>query len=81
MSRCKALAEFGAPEGRGETTRLGPADKPLLLVDESYNANVASMNAAMDVFAPIAAAGRQEGAGARRHAGARAAGRASCTNR
>ena len=42
---------FGAPEGRGETTRLGPADKPLLLVDESYNANVASMNAAMDVFA------------------------------
>lgn len=49
----RALAEFGAPEGRGETTRLGPSDKPLLLVDESYNANVASMHAAMDVFATV----------------------------
>jgi UDP-N-acetylmuramoyl-tripeptide--D-alanyl-D-alanine ligase len=49
----RALTDFGAPEGRGETTRLGPPDKPLLLVDESYNANVASMNAAMDVFSTI----------------------------
>lgn len=46
-----ALAGFGAPEGRGETLRLGPADKPLLLIDESYNANVASMTAALGVFA------------------------------
>jgi UDP-N-acetylmuramoyl-tripeptide--D-alanyl-D-alanine ligase len=45
-----ALAKFGAPEGRGETTRLGPAEKPLILVDESYNANLASMAAAMDVY-------------------------------
>ncbi|RYE07918.1 MAG: UDP-N-acetylmuramoyl-tripeptide--D-alanyl-D-alanine ligase [Hyphomicrobiales bacterium] len=49
----RELADFGAPEGRGETTRLGPADKPLVLIDESYNANVASMNAAMEVFAGI----------------------------
>ncbi|MBN9309910.1 UDP-N-acetylmuramoyl-tripeptide--D-alanyl-D-alanine ligase, partial [Devosia sp.] len=48
-----ALAGFGAPEGRGLTLRLGPGDKPLLLVDESYNANVASMNAAMDLFSGI----------------------------
>jgi UDP-N-acetylmuramoyl-tripeptide--D-alanyl-D-alanine ligase len=48
-----ALARFGAPEGRGETMRLGPATKPLLLVDESYNANVASMNAALDVYAGV----------------------------
>jgi UDP-N-acetylmuramoyl-tripeptide--D-alanyl-D-alanine ligase len=47
----RSLAEFGATEGRGQTTRIGPRDKPLLLVDESYNANVASMNAAMEVFA------------------------------
>lgn len=47
----RALAEFGAAEGRGQTTRIGPREKPLLLVDESYNANVASMNAAMEVFA------------------------------
>lgn len=48
-----ALAKFGAPEGRGLTLRLGPATKPLLLVDESYNANVASMNAAMELYAGV----------------------------
>ncbi len=52
-----ALAKFGAPEGRGETTRLGPADKPLILVDESYNANLASMAAAMEVYAAVKPAG------------------------
>jgi len=46
-----ALEEFGAPEGRGLTVRLGAAEKPLLLIDESYNANSASMVAALDVFA------------------------------
>lgn len=45
-----ALGEFGAPEGRGLTLKLGPRKNPLLLVDESYNANVASMNAALDLF-------------------------------
>ena len=53
------LANFTAPEGRGETSRLGPADKPLLLVDESYNANVASMNAAMEVFSTIMPVGHK----------------------
>jgi UDP-N-acetylmuramoyl-tripeptide--D-alanyl-D-alanine ligase len=48
-----ALAEFTAPEGRGQAARLGPADKPLLLIDESYNANAASMAAALDVFAGV----------------------------
>ncbi len=49
----RGLSGFTAPEGRGETTRLGPAVNPLLLVDESYNANVASMNAAMEVFSGV----------------------------
>lgn len=53
----KALAGFGAPEGRGETVRLGPADKPLLLIDESYNANLASMAAALDVYTNVKPAG------------------------
>ncbi len=53
----RELAEFGAAEGRGQTARIGPQDKPLLLVDESYNANVASMNAAMEVFAMVAPPG------------------------
>lgn len=49
----RALAEFGASEGRGETTRLGPEPKPLLLVDESYNANLASMAAALEVYRQV----------------------------
>src|SRR5207253_1325107 len=46
----KALEAFGAPEGRGLTLRLGRGKHPLLLIDESYNANSASMVAALDVF-------------------------------
>jgi UDP-N-acetylmuramoyl-tripeptide--D-alanyl-D-alanine ligase len=53
----RELAEFGAAEGRGQTTRVGPYDRPLLLIDESYNANVASMNAAMEVFSMVAPPG------------------------
>jgi UDP-N-acetylmuramoyl-tripeptide--D-alanyl-D-alanine ligase len=49
----EALANFGAPEGRGLTLRLGPTAKPLLLVDESYNANVASMNASMELYRSV----------------------------
>ena len=56
----RALAGFGASEGRGEVTRLGPPEKPLLLVDESYNANVASMEATLDVFGAITPPGGQK---------------------
>jgi len=52
-----ALGEFGAPEGRGLTLRLGPKKNPLLLVDESYNANIASMNAALELFGQAKAPG------------------------
>jgi len=56
----RALAGFGAQPGRGQRSLLGPSDKPLLLIDESYNANTASMTAALDVFAAQAApAGRK----------------------
>jgi UDP-N-acetylmuramoyl-tripeptide--D-alanyl-D-alanine ligase len=47
----RALASFGAQAGRGQRSVLGPQDNPLFLTDESYNANTASMNAALDVFA------------------------------
>ena len=53
----RELADFGAAEGRGQVMRLGPPDRPLVLVDESYNANVASMSAAMDVFSTVVAPG------------------------
>jgi len=46
----KALETFGAPEGRGLALKLGDPKRPLLLIDESYNANSASMVAALDVF-------------------------------
>lgn len=56
----RALAGFGAQPGRGQRLALGPVEKPLLLVDESYNANTASIAAALDVFAALPApAGRK----------------------
>jgi UDP-N-acetylmuramoyl-tripeptide--D-alanyl-D-alanine ligase len=56
----QALASFGAQPGRGQRTLLGPPSKPLLLIDESYNANTASMIAALDVLAAQSApAGRK----------------------
>ena len=51
----RALASFGAQAGRGQRSLLGPREKPLLLIDESYNANTASMGAALEVFAAQAA--------------------------
>tara|TARA_R110002020_G_scaffold6117_13_gene25562 strand:- start:1679 stop:3064 length:1386 start_codon:yes stop_codon:yes gene_type:complete len=47
----RALAGFGLQAGRGQRRLLGPVEKPLLLIDESYNANTASMRAALEVFA------------------------------
>jgi UDP-N-acetylmuramoyl-tripeptide--D-alanyl-D-alanine ligase len=55
----RALGGFGAQPGRGQRSRLGPPDQPLLLIDESYNANSASMTAALDVFGAITAKGRK----------------------
>ncbi|KKC34713.1 UDP-N-acetylmuramoyl-tripeptide--D-alanyl-D-alanine ligase [Devosia psychrophila] len=53
----RALAGFGAQAGRGQRLRLGSGDRVLLLTDESYNANTASMNAALEVFAAQTAPG------------------------
>jgi len=54
-----ALAQFGAQAGRGQKLRFGNPDKPLVLLDESYNANTASMIAALEVFASQTAVGRK----------------------
>ncbi len=45
-----ALSTFSPPTGRGSRTRLAATAGDLLLVDESYNANPASMRAALAVF-------------------------------
>jgi UDP-N-acetylmuramoyl-tripeptide--D-alanyl-D-alanine ligase len=42
-----ALAEASAPAGRGERTRLSLGSGDALLIDESYNANPASVRAAL----------------------------------
>jgi len=56
-----ALSQMQAPVGRGMRARLGVAGGEVLLIDESYNANPASMRAAISVLgrAPIGALGRR----------------------
>ena len=56
-----ALAAVSAPKGRGQQRRIALADGEAILVDESYNANPASMRAAFAVTA-----GMRPGAGVRR---------------
>lgn len=45
-----ALAAFSPPPGRGSRTRLACDGGEILLIDESYNANPASMRAALSVL-------------------------------
>lgn len=48
-----ALVDLTPPTGRGERLLLGPKDAPFLLIDESYNANPASMRAALSNLAMV----------------------------
>jgi len=48
-----ALGQMSAPRGRGERTRLGAHGGDFLLIDESYNANPASMRAAIAALGKV----------------------------
>ena len=48
-----ALAAMRAAKGRGERREIGFAGGPVLLIDESYNANPASMRSALAAMATV----------------------------
>lgn len=60
-SAVEAFAELQPPVGRGERTRLAHPAGEFLLIDESFNANPASMRAALATLArvPVPAGGRR----------------------
>jgi UDP-N-acetylmuramoyl-tripeptide--D-alanyl-D-alanine ligase len=49
----EALAQFEAPEGRGRRTKFETPEGWILIIDETYNANPASMRAALEVLGEI----------------------------
>jgi UDP-N-acetylmuramyl pentapeptide synthase len=53
-----ALGRFHAPKGRGERIELGHPAGPFTLIDESYNANPASMRAALALLGQAKPRGR-----------------------
>ncbi len=53
----RALAGLAAQAGRGQRLSLGPSEKPLTVVNESYNANPVAVVAALSVFGAINPAG------------------------
>jgi UDP-N-acetylmuramoyl-tripeptide--D-alanyl-D-alanine ligase len=56
MRRLAALSRISAPVGRGARTQLEAPDGRILLIDESYNANPASVRAALAAMATTARA-------------------------
>lgn len=66
LAGAQALSSWSAVAGRGARERLSlPGGGEILLIDESYNANPASMRAALDAFAAVEPPGTAETSGRR----------------
>ncbi len=50
----EALARFEVPEGRGRSAAFNTSEGTILIIDETYNANPASMRAALEVLGAAA---------------------------
>ena len=75
-SAAAAFAEFAPPKGRGERIALPAPGGPFIVIDESYNANPASMRAALALLgATRPGLGRSAHRRSRRHARTRRRGR------
>lgn len=55
----EALAGMAPPSGRGTREQVGRGDRAVTLIDESYNANPASMSAALDLLGAAPTGGRR----------------------
>jgi UDP-N-acetylmuramoyl-tripeptide--D-alanyl-D-alanine ligase len=50
QTAAESLAQFEVPEGRGRSSEFSTPEGTILIIDESYNANPASMRAALEVL-------------------------------
>jgi UDP-N-acetylmuramoyl-tripeptide--D-alanyl-D-alanine ligase len=53
VAAAASLASFEVPEGRGRRSRFETEEGPVLIIDETYNANPASMRAALQVLGSV----------------------------
>jgi len=51
----KTLKNISDPQGRGQVIKLGDAENPLTIIDESFNANPLSMSLTLEVFKEMSA--------------------------
>ena len=56
----KTIEKMGEPEGRGKIYKFGDENNPLILIDETYNANPLSVSLTLNVFKDMKAKSGQK---------------------